>query len=55
MREAVIVDAIRTPIGKSSWKGLEKCGPMGHLSAIELASLPVKKTNRKNEKLIQEK
>jgi acetyl-CoA acyltransferase len=43
MREAVIVDAIRTPIGKSSWKGLEKCGPMGHLSAIELASLPVKK------------
>ncbi len=41
--EAVIVDAIRTPIGRSSWKGLEKCGPMGHLSAIELASLPVKK------------
>ena len=43
MREAVIVDAIRTPIGKSSWKGLEKCGPMGHLSAIELASLSVRK------------
>ncbi|MCS7213263.1 MAG: thiolase family protein [Candidatus Calescibacterium sp.] len=41
-REVVIVDAIRTPIGKSSWKGLEKCGPMGHLSAIELASLPIK-------------
>ena len=42
IREAVIVEAVRTPTGKSSWKGLEKCGPMGHLSAIELASLPVK-------------
>ncbi len=42
MREALIVDAIRTPIGRSSWKGLEKCGPMGHLSAIVLASLPIK-------------
>ncbi len=43
MREAVIVDAIRTPIGKSSWKGLAKCGPMGHIPAMELASLPVRK------------
>lgn len=47
MREAVVVDAIRTPIGKSSWKGLEKCGPMGFMSAIELASLPIKEIVRR--------
>lgn len=48
MREVVIVDAIRTPVGRSSWKGLEKCGPMGFLSAIELAAIPIREIVRRN-------
>lgn len=42
LREAVIVEAVRTPGGKSSTKGLQKCGPMGHLPAVALSGLVIR-------------
>jgi len=36
MNEAVVVDAVRSPIGKSGWKGMEKNGQLCQASAQDL-------------------
>ena len=36
LREVVVVDAVRSPIGKSGWKGMEKGGQLCQASAQDL-------------------
>jgi len=36
MRECVVVEAVRTPTGKSGWKGMEKAGQFANVSAQDL-------------------
>lgn len=37
LRECVVIDGVRTPIGKSGWKGMEKGGMFANTSAQDLA------------------
>jgi len=36
IRDAVVIDAVRSPIGKSAWKGMEKKGQLCQASAQDL-------------------
>ncbi len=42
LKEAVILDGVRTPIGKSGWKGMEKGGTLANMSSLELSGLVIK-------------
>ncbi|MBI4362702.1 MAG: thiolase family protein [Euryarchaeota archaeon] len=39
--KAVILDAVRTPIGKSGWKGMEKGGRLSRMNPLDLSGLVV--------------
>ena len=40
LKEVVVVDAVRSAIGKSGWKGMEKGGQLCQASAQDLMALP---------------
>lgn len=42
MREVVITDAVRSPVGRSGWKGMEKKGQFMEISAQELLAQTIK-------------
>ncbi len=42
LKEAVILDGVRTPIGKSGWKGMEKGGTLANVSPLELSGIVIK-------------
>ena len=39
LREAVVVEAVRTPTGRSGWKGMEKKGAFSDVSAQDLIAM----------------
>ncbi|MEM3087111.1 MAG: thiolase family protein [Halobacteria archaeon] len=48
LKEAVILDAVRTPIGKSGWKGMEKGGTLAHVSPLELSGIVIKESIKRS-------
>ncbi len=47
MRKCVVIDAVRTPIGKSGWNGMKKGGQFAHVSAQVLLGSAVSELVRR--------